>query len=187
MAKRFFALAAVLVAPVVAHAEGLHHSTEFVMRRDGAWIVNFLILFAGLLWIIVRFLVPALQKRSEDLAAAMELAEKTKREATDRLAELEAKLREFETATARIRRDAQDQGDIIKARIIADANAAAARILEKAQAEIESERAKAQTRLRNETVEMAVEMATGILTKNFNENDNRNAVKEYLLKVGGGK
>jgi F-type H+-transporting ATPase subunit b len=173
--------------PGVAWAEGLHHATEFVMRRDGAWIANFAILLSGILFLIFRFMLPALRKRTEDLAEAMDVAAKAKREAEARMDELDAKMRAFEQEAQRVQAEAREQGEALKAKIIAEAVAAAKRILDKAQSEIESETMKAATRLKKETVAMAMEMASGALAKNFNETDQRNAVKEYLQRVGEAK
>ncbi|MBI5178422.1 MAG: ATP synthase F0 subunit B [Nitrospinae bacterium] len=184
--KRAFLVFALLL-PGAAFAEGLEHSTEFVMRRDGAWIANFVILATGLGYVIYRFLIPALRKRSEDLAEAMAGAEKLKKEAEARLAELDAKMREFEAETRKVQQDAREQGEALKAKIIAEAETAAKRILKKAQDEIESERAKATGRLKKEAVEMAMETATGLLEKNFNEADHRKAMTEYVARVGEGK
>ncbi len=185
MGRRLALLLIALLVPVAAYAGGgLHHSTEFVMKRDGAWIVNFLILFSGLAWVTVRFILPALQKRSEDLAAAMARAEAAKDEATARLAELKTRMQEFQAESAMIQKEAQEQAEKLRAQIIADATAAAKRIVDKAHAEIASETVRAQTRLRRESASIAMEMATGLLSKSFNESDHRSSVGEYLKKVG---
>lgn len=174
-----------LLAPALAFAEeGLHHGTEFVLKRDGALIANFLVLLAGLLWLVFRFLLPMLKKRTEELAATMEQSESARKEALAKLAELDVKMKEFDAQSAKIRKDAVEQGEMIKAKIIEDAKFVAARIIEKAKDEIENEAGKAQERLKKEAVDLAAELADGLLRKNFNESDHRNSVKDYIKSVG---
>lgn len=177
---------AVLVA-APAFAEGLHHADHFELRRDGSWIVNFAILMAGLLWIIFRFAIPALKQRTESLQKDMDDGERNRKESLARLAELEGKLKEFESEAARIRQDAVDEGEKLKKQIIAEAEAASRRLLDKARMEVESETLKARGRLKKEAVEMAVAMAADMLKKNVNEKDQQSAVKQYAQSVGGRK
>ncbi|MBI3793889.1 MAG: F0F1 ATP synthase subunit B [Nitrospinae bacterium] len=182
---------ALIVTPEFAGAsEGVPHGEHWELRRDGALIANFLVLLAGLLWLVFRFLLPALKNRTEELTNVMQQSETAKKEAGARLAELESKMREFEAQAVKIRNDAAEQGEKIKAKIIEDARASAARILEKAKAEIDNEGVKAQERLRRDAVALATELAEGLLKKNFNDGDQRNAVKGYIKSVemmGGSK
>lgn len=185
MKKFVTAFVCALLAAAPAFASGLAHADHFEMRRDGSWIVNFVILLAGLLWIIIRFMVPALKQRSELLQQEMDDRERARKEALAHLAEIENKLKAFESEAARIRQDAVDEGEKLKKQIIADAEAASRRLLNKAQMEVESETIKARGRLKKEAVEMAMAMATDILKKNVNEKDQQGAVKQYAQSLGG--
>ncbi len=175
----------VVLTAVPAFASGLAHADHFEMRRDGAWIVNFAVLLAGLLWIITRFIIPALKQRTALLQKEMDDAERSRKESLARFAEMEGKLKAFESEAARIRQDAVDEGEKLKKQIIAEAEAASRRLLAKAQAEVESETIKARNRLKRDAVEMAVAMAADMLKKNVNETDHRGAVKQYAQNVGG--
>ncbi|MBI3581100.1 MAG: F0F1 ATP synthase subunit B [Nitrospinae bacterium] len=179
----------VVAAPCLAGAEeGIQHGEKFEMRRDGAFILNFLVLLSGAVWVVYRFLLPLLKTRTEEIAATMEQTENARREAESRLAELEEKMREFEVQSAKIKKDAVDEGEQIKAKIIKEATAVAAGIIEKAKLEIDSEALKAQNRLRKEAVELSTGLAAEILSRNFNENDQRNSVKDYIngVNMSGG-
>ncbi len=174
----------VVFTPLLADAgEGIQHGEKFELRRDGAFIVNFLILLAGALWVVFRFLLPMLKTRTEELTATMEQTQNARREAEARLAELEQKMREFEVQSAKIKKDAVDEGELIKAKIIKEAEAVAAGIIEKAKVEIDGEALKARNRLRREAVELSAGLAAELLSKNFNENDQRNSVKDYIKGV----
>jgi F-type H+-transporting ATPase subunit b len=173
-----------LSAGVAGAEEGLHHGERFEMKRDGALILNFLVLLAGILWLLFRFGLPMLKKRSEDLAEGMAQSEMARKLAMEKLAELETKMREFEVQSAKTRKDAVAQGEELKAKIIADAKDVAARIMEKAKEEIDNEATKAQERLRRDAVELAAELADGLLRKNYKESDHRNSVKDFIKDVG---
>ncbi len=185
MKKAAAAFVWAMLAAAPAFASGLAHADHFEMRRDGSWIINFVLLAAGLFWIITRFIGPALKQRSELLQQEMDNGERARKEALARLAEMEGKLKAFESEAARIRQDAVDEGEKLKKQIIAEAEAASRRLLDKARAEVESETIKARGRLKKEAVEMAVAMAADMLKKNVNEKDQQGAVKQYAQSVGG--
>ena len=184
--KRAALVLAIILVPTAAFAAGgLQHAEEFVLKRDGAWIVNALILFGGLYWLIKRFGIPALQTRSEDIAATLDDAEKAKNEAMKKLAELESKLKDFEEESRRMKNDAAAEGELIKREIIDEAKAQAERILHKAKQEIEAEKHRATNRLRKETAELAVKLATESIQKGFGADDQKKVVADYLSNVEG--
>jgi len=173
-----------IALPGAAHAaEGLPHATEWVLWRDGGWILNFLILFAGLYWIVRRLAIPALDKRRELIAKELEDAEKARTEAMKKLAELEDKTRRFEKDTVRVREETISEGEKIKERIITEAGIIADRIVEKAKEEIEMETHEAKSRLRNETVELSMKLALRLLEKNMGRADHKVIVEDYPGRV----
>lgn len=174
-----------IALPGAAYAEGLHHATEWVLWRDGGWILNFLILFAGLYWIVRRLIIPALDKRGELIAKELEYAEKTRTEAMKKLAELENKTRMFEKETVRIRAETVSEGEKIKEQIIVEAGIIADRIVGKAKEEIEMETQMAKTRLRGETVELSMKLALKVIEENMGQADHKVVVENYLGRVRG--
>jgi len=179
-------ITAILLLPSSAYAgEGIARAEEWVLRRDGAWIVNFLILFAGLYWIANRFVLPALKERTSQIAKDLEDSEKARMEAMKRLSDLEAKVRKFEGETDQMHQDAKNEGAKIKNQLVEDAKEQAGRILDKAKSEIESETLKATNRLRRETVEFAVKVAEELITSKINDGDHKVIVSDYLEKVKG--
>lgn len=167
-----------------ARAGGLHHAEEWVFWRDGGWIFNFLILFAGLYWIVRRLVIPALDKRRELIAKELEYAEKARTQAMKKLAELENKTRMFEEEAVRIREETISEGEKIKEQIISEAAVIADRIVGKAKEEIEMETQMAKNRLRSETVELSMKLALKLLEENMGQADHKIAVGKYLARVG---
>jgi F-type H+-transporting ATPase subunit b len=181
-----FAVLAVLALPVAAVASeggGLAHATEWVTWRDGGRIFNFLILFAGIFWLIKRVIIPALKERSEKISSSLEEAEKARMNAMKKLSDLEYKIRQFEKESAAMRMDSKKEGEKIKEQVIEEANAIAARILEKARTEIANESLKTRDRLRRETAALSIKLAADILEKDLRETDQKVIVDDYMGRL----
>lgn len=177
----------ILALPVAAVASegggGLAHATEWVTWRDGGRIVNFLILLAPIVWLIKRFMIPALSERTRNIAVSLEEAEKNRIEAMKQLSDLEYKIRQFKQETADMRHDAEKEGEKIRDRMIAEAKEIAARIIDQAKMEMQNETLKAKDRLRRETAELSVKLATGILEKDLRETDHKLIVDDYMGRL----
>jgi len=174
-----------MLMPTAAWAgEGLKHAEEWVLRRDGAWIINFAILFAGLYWVAKRFIIPALQERSDSIVKTLADAEESKKEAMRMLSELEFKLDRLEDKKTEMRRDSLAEGVKIKEELIKEAEAISRRILDKARTEIENETRKAKQGIQKEIVELAVTITEKILSEKIREADQRKVISEYLAGIG---
>jgi len=183
---RILAAFLVLALPLAAAASeggGIAHATEWVTWRDGGRIINFLILFVPILWLIKRFIIPALTERSKNISVSLEEAEKNRIEAMKKLSDLEYKIRQFDQETAAMRRDAETEGEKIRDQIIAEAKDIAARIIDQAKMEMQNETLKAKDRLRRETAELSVKLATQILEKDLRETDHKLIVDDYLGRL----
>jgi len=174
-----------MLMPTAAWAgEGLKHAEEWVLKRDGAWIVNFAILFAGLYWIVKRFILPALKERSESIAKTLADADKAKKEAMRMLSELEFKLDRLEEKKTEMRSDSLAEGAKIKEELIKEAEEVSRRILDKAKTEIDNETRKAKQGIQKEIVELAVTITEKILSEKVREADQRKVISEYLAGIG---
>ncbi len=183
---RLLVFLSVFIIPAAAHAGGLKHAESWELGRDGAWIFNFLILFAGLYWIVRRFIIPALTQRTKDISERLEQAEKLRMETMKNLADIEYKTRAFEKESAAMREEAIEEGKKIKEQVVQEAQNSAARIVEKAHAEIERETLKAMDSLKKETAELAVKLASEIIAENVGKEDHERSIEEYIDKVGSG-
>ena len=183
---RIAALLLMLAVPAVAFAAeggGLMHATEWVTWRDGGRIFNFLILFSAIFWLIRRFFIPALKERSRQISDSLDDAEKARMDAMKKLSDLEYKIKKLEQESADMRSDAEREGGKIAEQMIAQAKQSAARIVEKARAEIENETVKAKDRLKRETAELSIRLAREILEKELRETDHKLIVDGYMGKL----
>ena len=182
--KLWFLLVAFALVPGEALASGgLQHAEEWVLRRDGAWIFNFLLLFAGLYWIFIRFIIPALQQRSVEIQDTLTETERVKDAASRSLDEIEKKAEKFESESISMKNDAMAEGEKIRQAIIAEAKEQSKRILQKAKSEIEAEAQLAKRRLRDSTIELAMDLAEKSLAKSVGKKDHEEIVKVYLGSV----
>ena len=170
-------------AAAASEGGGLAHATEWVTWRDGGRIVNFLILLAPIVWLIKRFMIPALNERSKSIGVSLEEAEKNRIEAMKQLSDLEYKVRQFDQETAALRVDAEKEGEKIRDQMIAEAKEVAARIIDQAKMEMQNETLKAKDRLRRESAELSVKLATEILEKDLRETDHKLIVDDYMGKL----
>lgn len=145
--------------------------------------------FAALVIILVKFLkkpiVDGLRGRRQgiresfdDLESQRSAAERQYQEYASRLSGLDAELKTMvETAIA--------QGEVEKARIIAEANEAAEQIKRQATLAVANAVADAKVKLKREVADQAAVMAEGIIKSNLQAADQVALVEGYLAKVGG--
>ncbi len=147
-------------------------------------IVGFLIF----LFLIRKFawgpVLQTLEDRRAKIAGDLADAERKKAEATELRGKLEAELRGIDQQ-ARVKiQEAAAEGQKLAAEIKADAQAEARARLERADAEITSERAKAQKALHEDMARLAVGGAERILRKKLDETEQRRLIGEFIAEAG---
>ena len=147
-------------------------------------IVGFLIF----LFLIRKFawgpVLQTLEDRKAKIAGDLADAERKKGEAAELRAKLEAELRNIDQQ-ARVKiQEAAAEGQKLAAEIKADAQAEARARLDRADAEIVSERAKAQKSLHEDMARLAVGGAERILRKKLDETEQRRLIGEFIAEAG---
>lgn len=141
--------------------------------------------FAVLLWIVVKFVVPAFEKtfaeRAEAIEGGIAKAEKAQAEASAALEEYKQQLTDARTEANRIREEARAEGAQILAELKEKAAAEAARITEQAHAQIEAERQHAVTSLRSEVGSMATALAGRIVGESLDDDARASRVVDRFL------
>lgn len=164
---------------------GGHHPDTGAQLKDFAWrVLDFALLAAILWWAIKKANVKgALADRRDGIEKALSEAVTAKEAAEAKMAEYADKLaranKEIEEIQASMKRD----GEAEKARIIAEANAAAVKIREQAAQAAAQEVLKARMELREEAGRLAVQLAEQTLKEKIEKNDQDRLVGEYLAKV----
>jgi F-type H+-transporting ATPase subunit b len=174
-----FAFLALALLPAAARAAGGEEAHESHLFE---WIN--LILLVGVLFFLARRPVATfLADRRSGIERDLETADRLLRDAEGRLAEWNARAARLESEIGDIKRIAHEAADQEGARIVADARAAAERIRRDAASAVEREGARARTRLREETAELAVAAAESILKEQVQPADGDRLFDEFLTRI----
>ncbi|MDQ5986066.1 MAG: ATP synthase subunit b [Syntrophus sp. SKADARSKE-3] len=181
------ALAAVLLTAAAAFASsegGAHHGPGMAEWKDFAWrMMNFTILVGFLWWFLAKKIKEFFSGRRVDIKTSLDEAEVAKEEANKKYKEYEAKLEKATIEIDGIVEMIKAQGMVEKEKIIEDAKKAAAKIEEDTKARMEQEFKGASQQLRQEAVQLSVQMAEEILKRSITAQDHDNMVRDYLDKV----
>ena len=146
-----------------------------------------IISFGILLWVLYKFALPpileTLETRERKIRDSIEQAEKNRTESEQRLKTYEAKLqdaaREAEGVVTEARDKAQRLLDENEQRIRAETD----RLKSEAAQEIDRERRKALQDIRNETADLALQVAEKVLNRSLSDDDHRRLAQEALEAV----
>ena len=164
------------------HATG--HAGGAQMKDFGWRVLNFAVLAGIIIWALKKADVKgSLAARQADIEKGLKDAEAARDAAEAKLREYGVKLDQASKEIDELHAAIVREGEQEKNRIIAEANAAAAKIVAQAALSAEQETVKARNELRAEAGRLAVEIAAGKLTNAIQKNDHDRIVGEYLDKV----
>lgn len=184
--NRIAPLLAVLVLAVATAciaAEGGEGGSSRIW--DMVWrIVNFIILFAILWKLLADKIKKYFSDRRIEIAEMIDTADKARTEAEKQFADYRSRLQNIDRDIQEIRDAIMGELEGEKQRIIEEGKAVAERIIEQAKWSAEQEIIKAKNSLRNQVVDMAGDMASGLVTNSMTPEDQKRLIEEYLDKVG---
>ncbi len=152
---------------------------------DMVWrIVNFLILVAILWKLLADKIKTYFSDRRIEIAEMIDTADKARTEAEKQFADYESRLKNIDRDIQEIRDAIMGELEGEKQRIIEEGKVVAERIIEQAKWSAEQEIVKAKNSLRNQVVDMAGDMASGLVTNSMTPEDQKRLIEEYLDKVG---
>jgi F-type H+-transporting ATPase subunit b len=147
-------------------------------------IVNFTILMV-LLWKLLADKVKTyFVGRREEIARMIDEADKAKANAEKQHIDFKQKLDNVDKDIKEIRDAIMGELEGEKARIIEEGKAASERIITQAKWSAEQEVLKAKNALRHQVIDMAGDMAAGLVTNSMTPEDQKRLIEEYLDKVG---
>jgi F-type H+-transporting ATPase subunit b len=153
--------------------------------KDLLWrVLNFAVLLVVLIKVLSKPIANGLRARQQAISEQFADLEERKAEADKAYQTFEEKLAAIDGEVNDIIQSAVAQGEAEKARIIEEANRAAADIKRQAEMAIQHELAEAKLRLREEVANQAVVMAEELIRKNLQETDQVKLIEDYLAKVG---
>ena len=141
--------------------------------------------FVILLFIAIKYIVPAFEKvykdRSEAIEGGLAKAKAAQAEAKAARDEYNQQLESARLEAQKIREEARSEGEMILADFKDRANMESARITENAHKAIEAERAAAVVSLRDEVGTLATQLASKIVGESLNDDDRANRVVDRFL------
>ncbi|HET7521802.1 MAG TPA: F0F1 ATP synthase subunit B [Bacillales bacterium] len=147
-------------------------------------LVAFLILMALVSKFAMRPMLDVMKKRQDHIdneISAAEKARETAEEAVEKQKkELEKARNEAYEIVENAKKQAESQGD----KILANAKQQAERTLEEAREEISREREKAVAALREQTAELSVMLASKIIEKELDKEEQQKEIDDFLQQVG---
>ena len=178
--------------------EGLHESTEahggigapnpLVQLDPGLFIwtiLTFLILFFVLSKFAWKPLLTLLESRENTIKSSLEDAEKAKQELERLNTESEAIISEARSEAQSIRVEAKSAAEKIKADIMAQAGEDAKKLRDETEKQIQVEKDKAISEIREEVVGLTIAVAEKVIRKNLSKVDNQELIEDSLKNLKG--
>ncbi len=175
----FFAFVGVALA-----ASGGHDAApKGWVVTDTYKVLNFVVLAGALFYIAKKPVAQFFSSRVKGIQEQLSDLEKKKAEAQKTLTEYENKIADLTKESERIVQDYIRQGEDAKKRILAEAEAQAAKLEESAKRNIEQEFKSAKFKLQQEIAEKALKQAELLVKESISSDDQDRLVDEYLDKV----
>jgi F-type H+-transporting ATPase subunit b len=160
---------------------------EGLLKVDPGLLVWTLFTFLVLLLILWKAawkpLVEALDSRAERVRSDIEKADKAREEAESLLEQHKEMVAKANEEASSIIAKSRDEAEKLKNDIVVKANQEARDIADRTKREIEAAKDKALDELKSEIVTLSTEIASKIVVKNINPDDQKDLVKDALAKL----
>ncbi len=160
---------------------------EGLLKVDPGLFLWTVITFIVLLLILWRAawkpIIEALDARAEKVRGDIETAEKNRLEAERLIAQHKGMMDKAKDEAAKIIAEGRSDAENLKNSIIEKANSEAKDLIERARREIFMAKDKALGELKAEVVTLSTEIASKIIAKNLNPDDQKGFVEEALKKI----
>ncbi len=150
---------------------------------DTAKVLNFGILIIALFFIARKPVAEFFSSRAKGIEDEIKVLEQKKAEAEKKLAEYQARFKNLDQESKKILEEYMKQGEEAKIRILAEAEAQAAKLEAMAKRNIEQEFKSAKIKLQQEIAEKAMVKAEELIKASISSDDQDKLVDEYLKKV----
>lgn len=190
MIRRSILVVVLLLVPVMLFAAGGggaeqgEHRTFLGMPFWVAKLINMLLFFGALIWVLKGPIGNAFRQRSVTLRHEADEARERRVKADQMASEIQTRLTQIEQDVRAIRERAEAEGERQKRELIVAGEAEAAKILQAARAEVDNRLKLAKQELTEYAGELTTERAEAILREKITEEDRKNLFQESLREVG---
>jgi F-type H+-transporting ATPase subunit b len=175
--------ALILVAGVAQAAGDSHEGAEEVLKETIYQGLNLALLLGVLFYFGRKPISEFFSSRRSEIHSELSEAADLLAQAEQRNSELQRRLVDLGSEIEEIREEAGRRAEEEAERILADAHATAERIRSDAQAGVAQELRRAQSELREEAADLALEIAARKLSEQVGETDRERLVDEFILRV----
>ena len=173
------------VATVLAAEEG-HAEPSIFAGSLGNSIVT-LIIFGSVIYILGRLawkpLLTVLNEREKMIRESLESARKERQDAEQLLADYKAQLEKGRAEASAIVEEGRRDADVVRRRLHEEARAEADALLDRARREIRLATDAAVKELYDQTAELSVQVAAGVIGKELSEDDHHRLLAESLEQM----
>ena len=177
----------------------LNASSEGADHSNANWLESWIMPDPGIfLWTIVTFLivllilkvkawgplVEALEKREKQVEDSLQAANKAIQDAERVSSDYEESIQKAQIEAQQIVSEAKTAGEKVKVDLETVANKKADEIIDKARAQIETERIRVINEIKSVAIEISLSAATKVIEKNLDSDDNRKLINEALEDIG---
>jgi F-type H+-transporting ATPase subunit b len=183
MSGKKLALVLLLFVPLflaMSSEEGASHSGSMGFLGK---VINFVILFGGLGFLMAKPLKAFLKKRTEDVKALLEGAESARNTAETRTAEVETRLAGIKDEISRMRTESETRARQDRDRLFKKAEEESARIRRLAGLEIEGQTETAVRELRKFVAERTTDMAREEIKKELTPSDQARLIDQSIERL----
>lgn len=149
-------------------------------------ILTFLVLFVLLRKYAWKPLLKMLEDREETIRKSLDDAAKAKQEIERLQGESKEIIAKARVEAQSIIAASRTQAEKVKAEILQDAKARTDSILQAAEKQIQTEKEKAITDIKNEVIDLSLMMASKLIRKNITPESNRDLIEESLKQIEEG-
>lgn len=177
-----------LAAPALAAEEQGHGGETNIFNADIGNFVATLIIFGLVVYILGKFawkpLLNVLNEREQSIRHSLEAAREERVEAEQLLADYKAQITKARDEATAIVEEGRRDADVVARRLQEQARQEAEQVLERARREIKLATDVAVRELYDQTAELAVKVAGGILRKEISPEEHRQLVADSLEEMG---
>ena len=148
-----------------------------------AW-VNLLILYLFLKKLLFKPLNNMIDSRQKEIDDMYSDAEEARKSADEMKSEYEEKMSHAAEESEEILKNAVRRAQLKEEEILRDANAQAARTLERAEEQIELEKKHALNEVKNEVSAMAIGIASAVIERDVDESEHRDLIDDFINNIG---
>jgi F-type H+-transporting ATPase subunit b len=175
-----------LIATVAFANEGGGEESASILKSYLWPVINFLILVGVMVYVLKKMDIKGFfKKRTELIEQSLREAREAKELAQKALAEVEERLKVKDTEIETIIAGAKLSGENEKARLMEEGDKLKARILEQARTNIDYEVKRAKESIKQEAVEIAMELAEKKLKERLSKEEQLKLLEESLAKIEG--